>query len=222
VVAETKAAPAGWASTVRYLQALYSVVAGAALGLAINGFVNPATESIIPTRALPTLFALVITLVPFYHGSLRHLESVYVEEPARTGDSERAQRLLLDFVLLFVEGCFLLGAAKLVERPVAFAVTLSLVCLIDAAWGYVGLVLSNQERASTMWAKINTVAGGAFAALVWFRWAVEPEAWVLPVLVLVVAVIRTAVDYATSWDFYFPSQPTESPNPADTTDSAVA
>lgn len=203
-MADTKGAQAAWASTVRSLQALYSVVAGAALGLAINGFVDPSSEAVIPTQALPTLFALVITLVPFYHGTLRHFESVYVEEPRRTGESERSGRLFLDFALLFVEGCLLLAAAKLVERPVAFTVTLSLVCLLDAIWGYTGLLISNQERASTTWARINTVASAAFAGLVWFRLAVEPESWVLPTLVLMVSVIRTLVDYLTSWGFYFP------------------
>lgn len=203
---DTKATPEAWEGTVRSLQALYSVVAGAALGLAINGFVDPSTESIIPTRALPTLFALVITLVPFYHGSLRHFESVYVEEPLRTGESEKSGRLFLDFGLLFVEGCLLLAAAKLVERPVAFTVTLSMVCLLDAGWGYAGLIISNQERASTTWARINTVASAVFAALVWFKSAAKPDDWVLPVLVLAVSAVRTTVDYATSWHFYFPTQ----------------
>lgn len=207
-MADTKGNQTAWIATVRSLQALYSVVAGAALGLAINGFVDPTREAVIPTHALPTLFALVITLVPFYHGTLRHFESVYVEEPRRTGESERSGRLFLDFALLFVEGCLLLAAAKLVERPVAFTVALSLVCLVDVIWGYTGLLISNQVRASTTWARINTMASTAFAGLVWFQLAVEPDAWVLPILVLVVSVIRTLIDYVTGWGFYFPS-PTE-------------
>lgn len=201
---DTRAGTEGWVATVRSLQALYSVVAGAALALAIDGFVDPSAQSIIRVRTLPLLFALVITLVPFYHGSLRHLETVYVNTPATNGEGERSGRLFLDFVLLFVEGCLLLAAAKLVERPVAFTVTLSLVCMLDALWGYIGLVISKQERASTTWAKINAVASVAFAGLVWLHLTAGTAAWLLAILVLGLSIVRTTIDYVTGWDFYFP------------------
>jgi hypothetical protein len=201
---ETRAGAAGWAATVRSLQALYSVVAGAALALAIDGFVDPSTKAIIKAQTLPMLLALVVTLVPFYHGSLRHFESVYVEVPAKTGDLERSGRLFLDFVLLFVEGCLLLAAAKLVERPVAFTGTLAAVCLVDAVWGFLGLMISNQESASTTWARINIVGSVAFGAVVWFQMAAGPAEWLLPILVLGVSIVRTTVDYLTGWNFYFP------------------
>jgi hypothetical protein len=200
---DARATPEGWASTVRSLQALYSVVAGAALGLAVNGFVDPSGESIIPTRSLPTIFALVITIVPFYHGSLRHFESVYVERPA-SGETERSLRLVLDFFLLFFEGCVLVAAAKLVQNSIAFTVALAILCLLDAVWGYTGLVVSKKEWVSTTWAKINTAGSLGFAALVWFQLAVRPPGWVLPVLVLTAAIVRTTVDYWKSWNFYFP------------------
>lgn len=111
-------------SSVRNLGALYSVVVGVALAFAMENIIDPAAlGSPFRWELLPLFFTLVVTLVPFYHGALRHLDVTYVEHG---GADVKAGALLADFLLLFLEGSLFVGLSVLLGRPEVFAWTSSL------------------------------------------------------------------------------------------------
>ena len=101
---------------VRSLQGLYTVVAGLALTKSIERLFEGSTSSQVEFHAhhLPGLVAFIATLIPFYHGALRHLDRRYIEEH---GAGLKDGALAADFALLFVEGCFLAAMAYLVATP---------------------------------------------------------------------------------------------------------
>src|SRR4051794_37746654 len=100
--------------SVQNLENLYSVVIGAGLSFGIVTLVDP-SKAPVPLRfeLLPYFVSYLVTLIPFYHGALRHLDVVYIEgkRPVRSG------ALLLDFLGLFLESCLFLALAVLLRAP---------------------------------------------------------------------------------------------------------
>jgi hypothetical protein len=107
--------------TVGHLQQLYTVVAGVALTLAITKLLDEKAAMPLRFDVIPYFLAYLVTLVPFYHGALRHLDITYFEDAqAKT----KAGALMFDWTLLFLESCFLLGLALLLRSPKPFGFAL--------------------------------------------------------------------------------------------------
>ena len=60
--------------------------------------------------------ALLVTLIPFYHGALRHLDEQY----AGAGARQARGFVLVDFLVLFLESCVFLALAVSIARPEVF------------------------------------------------------------------------------------------------------
>lgn len=161
-------------NSVRNLQELYTIAVGVALAFGIERLVNIDKPGF-PVRmvALPGFLSLLVILIPFYHGAVRHLEDVYLEKQGRT---VRRGALLADFVLLFVEGILLVTTAVLLRRPWASGWALTVLLAFDAAWGsFVYLVFSRERRpgAELKWVLINLVAVPLLVVfLVLVRWTI--------------------------------------------------
>lgn len=142
--------------SVRGLSDLYSVVVAVALSGAVVKLVDANSEGLpIRFELFPYFVAFLATLIPFYHGALRHLDKTYVEERGR-GVLKGA--LLVDFVLLFVEGCMFLGISLLMHRPSAVVWGLTFLLFFDALWGIGAHLLFTQrgaQKAELRWAWIN-------------------------------------------------------------------
>ncbi len=193
-------------SSVRNLGALYSVVVGVALAFAMEKLVDAEAASVFQWHLVPLFLALVVTLVPFYHGALRHLDVTYVEH----GTSDvRAGALLADFLLLFLEGSLFVGLSVLLGRPEVFGWTLVALLLLDAIWGFTAHLAFSRHpklKAEARWAFVNA---GTVVILVLFLIVLGayppgrvPESGGLEIGLLGIAAIRTVVDYAVSWEFY--------------------
>jgi len=65
---------------IRHLQGLYTVVVGVALTVAVSNLIDQDADVPIRVQVLPYFIAYLFTLVPFYHGALRHLDITYAEE----------------------------------------------------------------------------------------------------------------------------------------------
>ncbi len=65
--------------SVSHLQQLYTVVVGLALTVAITNLIDQAAPVPIRMAALPYFVSYLVTLVPFYHGALRHLDVTYLK-----------------------------------------------------------------------------------------------------------------------------------------------
>jgi hypothetical protein len=209
-------------SSVRHLQTLYTIVAGLALSDAIGWLFR---EDRLGGQSVwdlaPMLVAFVVTLVPFYHGALRHLDDNYLID--QSAHEVKATSLAVDFVFLFLESCLLFVLAHLIDRTDIFLLLFLGLLVVDIVWAVVFHVTSPTSRRATTelallftskdkhlgaqlkWTANNlmfVVIGGAAGAI--FVWGGDVASEWERVVIMIVAVLRTINDYRISWDFYFP------------------
>lgn len=202
-------------NSVLNLQELYTVAVGAALALAIDALVDAWTDrNAFPWHSIPMFTAFLATLIPFYHGAVRHLEDTYIE---KRGANVRSGALLADFLMLFIEGFILIGIARLLPQPLLAAWGLVALLSFDAVWGlavYAAFFRVRESGAEISWAVINSVAVPIVAIYFGLMW----KSQLAVNLGAALFVLRTVVDYQQSWRFYFPrpsqvrSGPLQSPS----------
>jgi hypothetical protein len=187
--------------SVEHLQGLYAVVVAIALSLAIDRLIA-ASGAGVHYRWFLMFVALLATVVPFYHGALRHLDEQYAFGAAR--GTKRAS-VLFDFWLLFLVSCAFLALAVSLSRPRVFTFAFLALIAFDIIWTYVaqeflagGADLASQEA----WQRINWVAA---CILVVFSVATGVHTGYTHLLwygVPVLAIGRTLADYRGTWRFY--------------------
>jgi hypothetical protein len=197
-------------NSVRDLKNLYSAVAGLGLALAVYNLLD-INRSPVPVRweLFPFFVAFLVTLLPFYHGALRHLDITYIEHG---GKQIASGALFVDFLMLFFESCLLLALAVLIPKPRMFAEFLTVLIGFDTLWGfgaYLAVSHGGKTKAELYWAYINL--GATFLLIVFLNVADiipyqirEKLFWVI---LLGLSIIRTIIDYAVCWRFYYPSIP---------------
>jgi hypothetical protein len=175
---------------------LYTVVVGLALAIGVGSIVG--SEGSAPQLAeVLAGIAVVVTLIPFYHGGLRHLRDTYTDDAVVT-----PSLILWDFLLLFVEACLLLAAAaslQSIQRVASFLVAL---WLIDVLWLVGSRVLG--QHPPLEWAFSNVVAALILALLLLSAGMGDVGDLVGAALLLSISLARTGADYLLSRDFYFP------------------
>jgi len=194
--------------SIRSLESLYSVIIGVALSLAIVGLVDRETGLQTITLSECVLFlAFIVTLVPFYHGAIRHLDDCYAERPDRDGPPGK---VFVDFVLLFIHALGFVVLSMLLKQPGQFAWVLSILLLVDVFWGvfvFFSGTRSVLRRNEGRWALINTIfICSVVPMLVWrgigLGDVAEPAKIAIPLLGI--CTIRTVTDYILCWGLYFP------------------
>lgn len=197
-------------NSIRSLANLYTVVIGVALSLSAVQLVNRSGGILAISLAELLLFlAFVFTLVPFYHGAIRHLDDAYLEN---ANPHIRDGALILDVLLLFIHGMVFVILALLLEDPSQFAWLLIALIFVDVLWGafvYFGPSSQNGASAEGRWALINVVFVALASAALWIsdiglQSDVEPTK--LAIAVFVACLLRTLVDYGLCWKFYFPAE----------------
>jgi hypothetical protein len=181
------------------LQKLYAVVVALAINQAVLNFLRDrdSAAALVSEQALrdiPELLALIVTVIPFYHGMNRHLERSYLERDA----GPRHSALLLDFLAFFVEAFILLAAAWSVRRGIQCFLFLGMLLFVDVVWGWICHLIHYVGGKSTVlrWVAVNIVFIGAGVLI----WRAFHETWLLGIL----AVFRSIADYWSGWEFYFP------------------
>ena len=194
------------------LQQLYAFVVSLAVTESIRGLVT----SIVSLNQLPaynqTLMfaALIITVIPLYHGANRYLDATYV-----TGERITIHAaLMLDFVMLFVEAILFFVAAMLSQNEQDFYTALAILFSWDVVWILSTKLTerSTQRTASKapkiyVWAIMNIVAAGLILILV--RSTLVPGVLssnesLKNTLLLAIVALRTVMDYGLMWGFYYP------------------
>ena len=152
------------------------------------------------------VFTFIVLIIPFYHGAVRHLFATYVEQ----GGSETIKNgaLLADFFLLFFEGCLFVLMASVLNDTVAFGWVLVALLMLDSVWGFLAwLAFASEEAqyAERLWSLINVITAVLLALILIF---LDPTFISRPLLsevgVFAIIALRTIVDYALCWSFYFP------------------
>lgn len=183
------------------LEQIYAVVIALAIAQAIQSLLkDPATDRILGREqiqlGLPAFIALLVTVVPFWHGMNRHLDRCYVEKKGAVAHGA----ILLDFWTFFVEASLLFVAAWSLRSGIYSFVALGALLLVDMVWGYISHLIHfpHQKSHVRRWSAIN------FSAIVLAILIVAYSFQYKPIVLMVVAIVRTIVDYNRCWDFYFP------------------
>lgn len=203
-------------NSVRNLQTLYSIVVVLALESAIAALIDPDRDGLpIRVELVPPLLTFLVTVIPFYHGALRHLDDHYLEQEGR---HVREGALFVDFLLLFLEGGIFFAMVALAAKPSLFAYAYFMLLLADILWSFIFLLALSRkvsrEFAAYTWSLVNF--GGSIAVLAFLIVAAFlsfPPA-VLAWGVLIIAVLKTAADYTFSWKHYFPRMAASEPSGA--------
>ena len=195
---------------------LLSVVVGLAVTLAVQRVLfdssgqlhvwYDSTNSTYPLlkvllELLPAMLAFIASIVPFYHGMNRHLERTYVENTVPTS---KEGFLVADFFVFFIESCFLVALASLIDSGNEMFLVLAALLGVDAVWSFLthGIHYESVTPSTSAWGLINVVA--VVILLVIYFTTLFPEevrGWMLAL----VAIVRTVVDYKYCWKFYFPT-----------------
>lgn len=198
-------------NSIQSLINLYTVVIGAALSIAVAVIVdaNKGLDSITTVSAC-LFMAFLVTLVPFFHGALRHLDDHYLQSSIEP----RATALIVDFGLLLLHALAFLVLSQLLKSPVDFAWVLVGVLAIDIAWGtFAHFMRPSGTRISPegRWTVINVV----FVLLVviylvdrglGFRTPISNDEGVRLAAVMAGACgLRSFVDYFACREIYFPN-----------------
>jgi hypothetical protein len=197
---------------VRHLTNFYGVVAGLAISNAVLNLISPEGKVLVISLPTALLFIVFITtLLPFYHGAMRHLEATYVEQSSQTA---RSGALMADFVLLFMEACLFLALAVLIHSPAYFAWGYVTLLALDVCWGFFAHLAGLSAPGcggERKWAKINFSTVLLLLVLLYLEdigWSPSEASpgLRLCIALLTIATLRTIIDYWWAWNAYFPSE----------------
>ncbi|MGE0558941.1 MAG: hypothetical protein AB7O69_11835, partial [Burkholderiales bacterium] len=188
------------------------VVIGVALSLACEGLISKEQGLEGITISTLSLFvAFVVTLVPFYHGALRHMDDTYIHNQQALQSQDMA--LIVDFLLLFLHAITFIVLSLLIAKPNHFSWVICFVLLIDVAWGVFAYCTSPSPKALTAegkWTIINFVfVVVGITTLFWLDVSLDQKTSdnKLAILIASACLIRSFFDYVWCRDFYFPQEP---------------
>lgn len=185
------------------LQQIYAVVIALAIAQAIESLLkDPVRGTLLESsqvlNGVPAFVALMFTLVPFWHGMNRHLDRCYIQK--RTGVAHGA--LILDFATFFLEASLLFGAGWSLRSGIDTFIALGLLLSVDMIWAFVShqVHFPGQKSHSKKWSIINLVTIAIAILIVEFPFQEKN------LVLMVIAIMRSIVDYWLCWSFYFPGQ----------------
>ena len=200
--------------SINALERVHAVLIGfamtASVRIALESWLRPAgAGGILSPPDWPTLAlfgAFFFTVIPFFHGAVRHLDAVhlYARSPVQ-------YHLLADYVLLFVEALVFITMAESVDTPPQFIYTVWALLVIDIVWGFTTIAMSTLGHAKHpdrtpaslwhVWKWIRWDTGSAAAMLLLALGQPQNvEAWLCAG-----AFLRTATDYYFNRSAYFDS-----------------
>jgi hypothetical protein len=192
------------------LQKIYAVIISLALGQAIKQVVelcSGCNDLAICINVLPQFIAFVFVVVPFFHGMNRHLDFCYLEKDV---NDVKQGGLLLDFLVFFIESTLFFVCAYQIANPITFFLFLSIVLAVDMIWASLSHLIHYKsfENSVLRWLVINGVAITIGYLVVLLNiYSDSSKQWAL----MIIVIIRTVMDYASGWQFYFPAPINDQP-----------
>jgi hypothetical protein len=183
------------------LQNIYSVVIALAIEQAIQSLLkDPARGALLDwsqfSPGLPAFVALLVTLVPFWHGMNRHLDRSYVEKKSAVVRGA----LLFDFGAFFIEASLLFAAGWSLRSGIYSFIFLGCLLFVDTVWAAISHMIHfpGEKSHAVNWATLNMIA--IVIAILIAALPFQSK----PIVLMVVPVVRSVVDYSRGWEFYFP------------------
>lgn len=143
------------------LQRIHAIVFALSVGEAIRRVlsVDDATHQIVVLyQFLPQFLAFLITVVPFYHGSHRHLEKTYVFSPT----VRHKWFVMVDFLKCLLEACAFFALALAIKEQ-AFFIILTSILFFNFLWGLAAAWANHTQ--SWKWSTINICTTAIFLTL---------------------------------------------------------
>jgi hypothetical protein len=197
--------------SMEHLQKLYSTTVGISLSLALYRLLESWAKNSEVKYTCSLLFgAFLVTLIPFYHGALVHLDRAY----ASTDDSPSKKKdiaHLFAFLMLFIESCLLVALAFLVslKKPTFFAWSITILFTVDVIWALVthalGCTVDKEKRFELKWALINFSTLCILVPILYSGRYYRIDNIPLAIGLLAGSIVRTFYDYALCWRCYYPS-----------------
>lgn len=185
------------------LEQIYAVVIALAIAQSIESLLKDPVRGALLSRAqildgLPAFVALLVTLVPFWHGMNRHLDRCYLEKKDRVVQGA----LLLDFWTFCIEASLLFAAGWSLRSGIRSFIALGGLLCVDMLWGFVShqIHFHGQKSHVIRWSVVNL--GAIALAVLIVAYPFQHKTSVL----MFVAILRSIVDYSFCWRFYFPGE----------------
>lgn len=189
--------------SVNSLQTLYTVVIALALVEAIKAIINIQTDTnsiYVNWKSLIPFSALVFTLIPFHHGANRYLDEMYIVK----GCQGRPLTGLIDFLFFFVEAAVFYIMSLSISQPKLFFYTLTILFVIDIVWLIFVYFSSNESfKKIKYWFWLNL--GTIFLLLIFNATKLLDDDINKWIILLLVTLLRTVLDYILEWSFFWPS-----------------
>ena len=187
----------------KVLQRLYGVVVALAITTAIGLTISINGVALSPFELNSSQIALFgaffVTIVPFYHGGSMYLLKKYIHgspPPTKKGVA------LIDFLALTFEGVVFFAIAASIKNLISFEVWFMVLLVLDTLWlSFAYLAADKEDPAPKFWVKLNGVMLIFFIIIYGISGNNWPQIYSL---IFVAAVIRTVLDYAHCYDYYFP------------------
>jgi len=204
--------------SVKHLQELYTVAVGLALTVGVERLLPAEGRGEVQLRVGLVFAALVMTLVPFYHGAQRHLDINYLHftelaDPERDG-RRKSVMFFGDFLFLFIEGILMIAMGASVESAHRFLLLWLVLVGLDVLWLAVFVnaspaVAHEAAPPPTIqrygWAVVN-VPALVLGSILLVAIGTADQGKQAATLVSILAVLRSVGDYSWNWHFYFPNR----------------
>jgi hypothetical protein len=189
-------------SSANALKTVYYVIVGLAITEALRraflkegsflGWQVFARNNLTPTILL---FTLLPTICRFVHGASIHLDMI----------SEKRYKPLYDFFWFFIQASLFYLMAVSLQKPIAFSFLFGFMLLFDAFWLIFLRVKRYIELSGTekQWLWSDFCIVGALLAI-YLMDTTMACIW-SAVVILIVAVVATVLDYFLNKSFYFPT-----------------
>ncbi|HEY6251864.1 MAG TPA: hypothetical protein VI685_18045 [Candidatus Angelobacter sp.] len=185
--------------SIRGLKEFYSGVLALALYEAIRGVAE--THDVLRTLQFRFfLLAFCATLIPFYHGLMRYFDDSYLSD----APEPKPASFMFDYLLFCVLGGLLVWMGAIFGTGFDgdyFIRVYAALLAMDVVWGFMTHFLTNNFKKVKYWLWLNFGVLVVIALL----WAIShPFQGYQITVFLIIAPVRSILDYAWNWDMYFP------------------
>jgi nucleoside 2-deoxyribosyltransferase len=165
----------------------------------------------LPPESVILAVVLMINVVRFYHGNVRHLDAAYGSESiARAASGRHVEPrggLGLDFFIIFAQSLLFSLASFYINFPSTYISLFIVLLAFDVIWTVYSQRADGDLAASPQrsWLLNNLFAGVTLIVFYMGIFKADPERlWARDVSVFALAA-TTLVDFGLNWGFYFPA-----------------
>jgi hypothetical protein len=151
---------------------------------------------------------LMLNIVPFYHGNMRHIDAIYGAESVAVSAASTPAKppggLGVDFLVILAQSLLLSLASFYVQSHVEYVFLFIVLLLSDVVWTFFSPQQSDASANEPTWLRTNLVTAIGLGVLYVIHRGHSGSEWLLDGALVLLAV-RAVVDFADNWSIYFPA-----------------